>query len=157
MSLANAFGQPPPLPVNETIAGSLSINGNNFLQQNGVLLSQTATTELTVYSYTLPTFPLNNGALYAKFRTLAKGGALGNTNNATAQETLSVFVTTNNVVQSFLYFQNWNHSIGFVSPNGGQNISITGSTINFQVQNTTAGQTTDYLWEVELHALIGPL
>lgn len=138
----------PSLPG--SIGGAI---GNSITPIARGVLRLSSTSSVIVYSFDLPNSP-NNGAFDLGFNVLMKGGPPGNTNNMFYQHTESIAVITNNIaVATFYTIANQYAVIGFVAGVVDQSVTLVGQTVNFSVQNSAAGQTTDVYWEVIVKSL----
>lgn len=152
MSVANFFGQSPQLPVNLTYDGGSNISNSAYQSYNGTITISANTSPVSVFTYTLPQTP-NNGAFLFRYTIVAKGGPTGSTNNSMFQITDNLVVITNSVVASSLSAVNQFAFIGFVEGAVGQDLVVSGSNVQFQVHNSASGQTTEYIWTVEVYAI----
>lgn len=161
MSLCEIFDHGVPIPWanlrcnNLTVDGEL-INGPTGGVQtfDGKLLNVSDTLSHNVFTYNLPSSPLN-GAFRFVFTVVAKGGPPGNLANAMMQSMTALVQITNNIITSLLNLDNMPHFIGFGAGAVGGLISNVGGTVIFSVTNTVAGQSTSYLWQVVIYPLIG--
>jgi hypothetical protein len=167
MSLSEVFNHGVPIPWanvrfnNVTLDGQLisptpaptpGASGLTTTYQGS--LRVTVTTPVVFFTYVLPNAPINSSTVI-RCTTIFKGGPVGSTNNAFAQDTASLYVCTNNVVLSHLNFVNnaTNPPIGFGMGTVGQVPALVGQTITLAALNNQGGQTTDIIWYVEVQAL----
>lgn len=164
MSISELFDHGAPHPWANLRLNNVTVDGNEIMNTapnpispvrgkisnfSGTLRT-TAPGPNTVFTYPFLSSPPQNTSVTVFFGFIVKGGPPGLTNNTLTREVRQLWQLSGGGIVSTGLFVVDEVTIGFVLADIAENIGSLGQSLVFQLNNTVAGQTADWVWYLKV-------